>query len=336
MMTTAMNSRWNEAASYANRPEHYNADTCCLLPLSYVPREQSATAFSRIRTEAEINDIIAEGKIDSLCVEMVCRIAASKYLTTGMLCDFLELQGLCAARSEVKARLELLESCGFVQRITCHVSGQTTLRCYTLGENGGTLAQQAGVANYNSLRYQSRQSRIDAGFRPEVPAHSIKRCLQANRVILGILQKGVPVERFGLMQTLSAPNYRNTGCIVCTSAALQAEGGQLAMLEVVRRTPGAELALADKLARFSQLCSQTGGSNPVFLICGEDTAHNRQLYQALVSQGLLNCAAPVCLLFTSDIQSLRYPGRFDSFSGGVRHSVLWPGYPGELTQKEAA
>lgn len=335
-MNTAMNSRWNEAASYANRPEHYSADVSCLLPLSYVPREQSVSAVSSIRTESEINDIIAQGKIDSLCVEIVCRIAASKYLTTGMLCDFLELQGLCAARSEVKARLELLESCGFVQRVTCYAGSQVTLRCYALGENGGTLAQQAGVANYTALRYQSRQFRAAAGYSPEVPAHSIKRCLQANRVVLGILQRGVPVERFGLMQTLSAPNYRNTGCIVRTSAALQAEDGSLAMLEVVRRTPGAEFALADKLARFSQLCSQTGGSGRVFLICGEDTAHNQQLYQALVNQGLLNCAAPISLLFTSDIQSVRYPGKFDSFSGGVRHSVLWPGYRKELLQEEAA
>lgn len=334
-MITAMNTLWNEATSYANRPEHYNADVCCLLPLNYLPREQSVSTIPTIRAEAEINDIIAQGKIDSLCVEIVCRIAASKYLTTGMLCDFLELQGLCAARSEVKARLELLESCGFVQRVTCYVGSQVTLRCYTLGENGDTLARQAGVANYNALRYQSRQSRIDAGFNPEVPAHSIKRCLQANRVILGILQKGVPVERFGLMQTLSAPNYRNTGCIVRTSAALQSENGSLAMLEVVRRTPGAEYALADKLARFSQLCSQTGGDGHVFLVCGEDTAHNRQLYQTLVSQGLLNCAAPISLLFTSDIQSLRYPGKFDSFSGGVRRSVLWPGYRRELPQEAA-
>lgn len=307
-ITSTMISRWNDVAAYTFAPEHYNPQIRTMLGLESVPYEQSRTAAYHCLSEAEINAAIDRGQIDSLCVEIVCRIAASKYLTVGMLSDFLALQGLEITRSAVQVRLELLESCGFVHTVTCQLKDQVTLRCYGLGENGGVLAQEAGIANYSVLQFHSPQQRIQQGYCPEIPAHSIKRCLQANRMVLAMLCKKAPISRFGMMPTVSAPGYRSSGCILRTSLGLVAENGDQAMVEVVRRTSGCDRALTDKVTRFHQLralCPEET-TNLSFVICAEDASHRRQLARMLADRGLL-CPE---ILFTCDRESLLHPRIF--------------------------
>lgn len=168
-ITNTMNSRWNDAAVYGFVPEHYDPQASTMLGLEYIPYEQSRTTSGTCLSEAEVNAAIDQGQIDSLCVEIVCRIAASKYLTVGMLTDFLTLQGLQTTRSAVQVRLELLENCGFVHTVTCQVKNQVTLRCYGLGENGGVLAQEAGVANYSVLQYHSPSAASSRATSPKSP-----------------------------------------------------------------------------------------------------------------------------------------------------------------------
>lgn len=311
-ITDTMNSRWNDARRCSHIPAAGKPDSGSMLNLAFVPCEKAVTADTPLWPEERINAAIDGGTVDSLCVEIVCRVAAGKYLTAGMLCDFLALQGLRVTRKDVQIRLELLESCGFVRSIFFSLRERRTLHCYSLGENGNLLVKDAGLANFHLLRYLNDRERRQRLCPWEAPAHSIKGVLQANRLILSLLQSGASIRSFGLMPTLSDSDFTNTGAIVRTTAGLIRSDGREALVEVVRRNANAEVNLPDKVARFSRLCSRmsSGEAQPRLILCCEDPRHTRQVKALLARKGLLSPQ----LLFTCDSGTAEHPGIFRRYS----------------------
>ncbi|MFR8035384.1 MAG: hypothetical protein ACLU6W_15445 [Lachnospiraceae bacterium] len=146
----------------------------------------------------------------------------------------------------------------------------------------------------------------------------VKRVLQGNQTVLGLLVGGAESKRFGLMETIRPETGERLhhDCILRTTANVKVDEASVLAYEVVRNTDDSYEKLADKVERYDLLLQNKKylQSNyhgdlvyPQLIICGESLQHNIKIANYLESRGIWSEEDPV--LFTDDRLSRNDPLR---------------------------
>ena len=312
---------WNTDAQIC-RPGAAAMKACHEEETKYIPFEASFFRKSEgYYTEEEINGFIDSGVLDTLCVQITCLVASGLYLTEPQIRAHLAIRGAVSDPEAVRERIELLLRCNFLRRVECRLRSRVTLECYCTGAAGNAVACAADVYLHRGNGYMSKQKRLQLNKGVVDEPQEIKRVVQANMVILGLLNAGIPMAHYGIRETLRTDDGGTTDSIVRTIGTLQLDPANHLVLEVVRKDSDWE-AVWSKIDRFSRMIKRPDfletvtikmESLPQLVICGEDDTHNRQIHQMLEKRGILAQNPDMTVLYTTDQQVRKDPLAFYAF-----------------------
>lgn len=307
-MTNNYYSYWNTGVNCVCLG-HFDVDLSAQPSMAYLAFEQADHVKpGEYISSDKIDQMILDGAIDNLAVQIVCHIAAGKFLTLPQIAAFLELRGLPHAEHEIKSRLWMLVRGNFLRQIECRVNTVATVSCYSLGSNGSNVAHYAGVYLHRGNGFLNSKKRLALGYNLVDDPWEIKRTLQVNNMILNALRAGVPLLHYGVQETMRTEDGGLTDAIVRTSGTMQIDKANHLMVEVVRRQADWE-KIANKVDRFNRMVSRRDflesvnvdiTSLPQLVICGEDDEHNNQIHQLLVNSGIITWNSDLTILYTND------------------------------------
>lgn len=322
-MRSNYNTRWQDAAAYRTGVRR-NADVYAQkAPLVYREGEYTREVYpEKYCTDEEVDALIEAGQIDKLSTEIVCRVAASKYLTFHQLNGFLTRQGLRCTLDDVSKRLERLVQCRFLRIVACRVSYGMALKCYCLGFNGFQLALAAGVPMHRGNQYLTMNRKKEMGLPREEAPHDIRRILAANQMILSLFGSNVQFCRFGIMETLLLPSGAREGALARTTFNIYLDEEDTLMYEIVRQMPDWQENLVNKIHRFARTVyaptfaqeNNWGLQNPPQLVlCGESREHNCEILEVLKNSGVFGEYPQLEVLFTCDTLVKQAPEKLYAF-----------------------
>lgn len=252
--------------------------------------------------------------MDDVDREIVCRVAASKYLTSLQVYLFMLSEGVRTDRQDVVKRLMKLANLWMLRSIDLVKPGSDKgIRVYSLGSYGNRVAYNEGVNLTTGLMFVSQKTRMEHGRKLEGPVDA-KKAVVGNQILLGILAKGVSAKSFALQETVAVNSGLETDreCILRTSLSVRMPDGERFLFEVVRDSPEDTDKFVDKAFRFAKLvsCGRYVEYNrdrdercPKLVVCGETAEHNRRLFESLAASGFPVWRTEV--LFTEDLEWVR-------------------------------
>lgn len=252
-----------------------------------------------------IDELLEQGQLDEVDIAIVCRITTSVYLTLKQLEDYLCLMGLWERKVEKKRffqvelladesetllqqRLQKLYKLRLVSRVYLRklwLRRTKEMEIYKLGELGETLAEQSGVKIHKGNRYVEVGNIDKNGYLGT--ASQVLRMLEANHIMLQLLQGKVEVESFYFMNTLSlCENAKYNRCITRSALTVFLKNDEVFLFEIFRRhaerNEEYEELIRDKVRRYLKLMrrrffleknNMQMKRYPVLVICGEDPVH---------------------------------------------------------------
>ena len=312
---------WNTDAE-VRHPGAADLKACHEDETYYIPFE---TSFFRkpdsYLTEEEVNALIESGDLDATCVQITCLVASGLYLTEPQIRAHLALRGEVLTPEELKEKIDLLLRCNFLRRVECCLRSRVTLACYCTGVQGNAVAKSADVHLHRGNCYMSKQKRMQLNKGVVDEPQEIKRVVQANMVILGLLNAGIPMAHYGIRETLRTDDGGISDSIVRTIGTMQLDRANHLVLEVIRKDSDWE-AVWSKIDRFSRMIKRPDFLEtvtisleglPQLIVCGEDDTHNRQIHQMLERRGILAQNPDMTVLYTTDQQVRKDPLEFYAF-----------------------
>ena len=302
-------TKWTDTNTYGfDGPEA--SKTYNKASLSYKPGERTECIYGGYDySEDQIHQLIESGKIDEISINMLCRLAASKYLTMTQMSLYSTLQGKALHPAEVKDRVNFLVNCGLIRLYVCKTNDNVSVKAYGISMLGERLARKHGVYVHKGLGFEGVKQRLAKEKAPYEEPENIQRIIQTNHLILTWLKNKVTFERFGFMETVRINGAEVADAIVRPTAVVRLDSENTLLVECIRRSPEWKEKLVDKIRRYNILISREDfwyGNNiattavPQLVFLGEDKAHNEEIQRELIQAGLFQEYPDFEPLFTYD------------------------------------
>ncbi len=297
--------KWNLAETYCCGAEELLETKSESAIYSYQPNEYIRKVIPH---STMANDMIV-AQMSSLEIEMVTRIAASKYLTSLQVYEYMRLSGCRENRDYIFRQLKKLVNRRVLQGSDLIINEKERgIMVYSLGFLGNQIAYENGVYMHKGIKYLSDKKKIELGMKLD-DAEDIKRVLVGNQIMLGALKNRIRMEKFGFLETVfeKSEDAYKTGAIIRTALTMRIDPENILLFEVVRNSPHAIDKLIEKTMRYCKLLSSKYVENntngdcamPQLILCGESYEHNCVLYQALCRAGFP--LDDIEILFTEDL-----------------------------------
>lgn len=243
--------------------------------------------------------------LDEEDITIVETIAASKYLTSLQIFEYITLRGLDVKREKLRKHLLKLMKYRVIQESMLLQPGCVKGIMYYELNYLGFLLSKNGIDFHKGIQFTGISKSDD-------PSH-IKRILVGNQIILNLLMSNTVMERFGVMETMRPiieGSVENN--LIRTAVYARIDEDSVLAYDVVRDTEEGYLKILDKVNRYYQLIHNQDYliSNfhhdivyPQLIICGESYEHNVKIRQLLKESNLYNDEDPI--LFTEDLLNLR-------------------------------
>ena len=243
--------------------------------------------------------------LDEEDITIVETIAASKYLTSLQIFEYITLRGLDVKREKLRKHLLKLMKYRVIQESMLLQPGCVKGIMYYELNYLGFLLSKNGIDFHKGIQFTGISKSDD-------PSH-IKRILVGNQIILNLLMSNTVMERFGVMETMRPiieGSVENN--LIRTAVYVRIDEDSVLAYDVVRDTEEGYLKILDKVNRYYQLIHNQDYliSNfhhdivyPQLIICGESYAHNVKIRKLLKESNLYNDEDPI--LFTEDLLNLR-------------------------------
>lgn len=243
--------------------------------------------------------------LDEEDITIVETIAASKYLTSLQIFEYITLRGLDVKRENLRKHLLKLMKYRVIQESMLLQPGCVKGIMYYELNYLGFLLSKNGIDFHKGIQFTGISKSDD-------PCR-IKRILVGNQIILNLLMSNIVMERFGVMETMRPIVEGSVGNILIrTPVYVRIDQNSVLAYDVVRDTEEGYLKILDKVNRYYQLIHNQDYliSNfhhdivyPQLIICGESYEHNVKIRQLLKESNLYNDEDPI--LFTEDLLNLR-------------------------------
>ncbi len=255
---------------------------------------------SRTTTLQELRILLDEE--DIIIVET---IAASKYLTSLQIFEYITLRGLDVKRENLRKHLLKLMKYRVIQESMLLQPGCVKGIMYYELNYLGFLLSKNGIDFHKGIQFTGISKSDD-------PCR-IKRILVGNQIILNLLMSNIVMERFGVMETMRPIVEGSVGNILIrTPVYVRIDQNSVLAYDVVRDKEEGYLKILDKVNRYYELLHNQDYLNsnfhgdqvyPQLIICGESYAHNVKIRKLLKESNLYNDEDPI--LFTEDLLNLR-------------------------------
>lgn len=243
--------------------------------------------------------------LDEEDITIVETIAASKYLTSLQIFEYITLRGLDVKREKLRKHLLKLMKYRVIQESMLLQPGCVKGIMYYELNYLGFLLSKNGIDFHKGIQFTGISKNDD-------PSH-IKRILVGNQIILNLLMSNTVMERFGVMETMRPiieGSVENN--LIRTAVYVHIDEDSVLAYDVVRDTEEGYLKILDKVNRYYQLIHNQDYliSNfhhdivyPQLIICGESYEHNVKILNLLKDSNVYNDEDPI--LFTEDLLNLR-------------------------------
>ncbi|MGN8857212.1 hypothetical protein ACTNCB_10840 [Catenibacterium mitsuokai] len=243
--------------------------------------------------------------LDEEDITIVETIAASKYLTSLQIFEYITLRGLDVKREKLRKHLLKLMKYRVIQESMLLQPGCVKGIMYYELNYLGFLLSKNGIDFHKGIQFTGISKSDD-------PSH-IKRILVGNQIILNLLMSNTVMERFGVMETMRPiveGSVENN--LIRTAVYVRIDEDSVLAYDVVRDTEEGYLKILDKVNRYYQLIHNQDYliSNfhhdivyPQLIICGESYEHNVKILNLLKDSNVYNDEDPI--LFTEDLLNLR-------------------------------
>lgn len=243
--------------------------------------------------------------LDEEDITIVETIAASKYLTSLQIFEYITLRGLDVKREKIRKHLLKLMKYRVIQESMLLQPGCVKGIMYYELNYLGFLLSKNGIDFHKGIQFTGISKSDD-------PSH-IKRILVGNQIILNLLMSNTVMERFGVMETMRPiieGSVENN--LIRTAVYVRIDENSVLAYDVVRDTEEGYLKILDKVNRYYKLLHNQDYLNsnfhgdqvyPQLIICGESYAHNVKIRKLLKESNLYNDEDPI--LFTEDLLNLR-------------------------------
>ena len=243
--------------------------------------------------------------LDEEDITIVETIAASKYLTSLQIFEYITLRGLDVKREKLRKHLLKLMKYRVIQESMLLQPGCVKGIMYYELNYLGFLLTKNGIDFHKGIQFTGISQSDD-------PCR-IKRILVGNQIILNLLMSNIVMERFGVMETMRPIVEGSVGNILIrTPVYVRIDQNSVLAYEVVRDSEENHLKLLDKVNRYYELLHNQDYLNsnfhgdtvyPQLVICGESYEHNVKIRKLLKESNLYNDKDPI--LFTEDLLNLR-------------------------------
>lgn len=243
--------------------------------------------------------------LDEEDITIVETIAASKYLTSLQIFEYITLRGLDVKREKLRKHLLKLMKYRVIQESMLLQPGCVKGIMYYELNYLGFLLTKNGIDFHKGIQFTGISQSDD-------PCR-IKRILVGNQIILNLLMSDIVMERFGVMETMRPIIEGSVGNILIrTPVYVRIDQDSVLVYDVVRDTEEGYLKILDKVNRYYQLIHNKDYliSNfhhdivyPQLIICGESYEHNVKILNLLKDSNVYNDEDPI--LFTEDLLNLR-------------------------------
>lgn len=311
-----MKNKWNDPATYA----------CVSMQLSEANIAVHTPAFAYIEGERLVRKYPEEGffydeekvksQLTDIDYSILCRVAASKYLTAKQVHEFMCLEGydeVLQRRDIIEKHLQKQVKYRLLKKYELVKPGmEKGLVVYACDMHGANLAYSQGVYMHAGNKYLSPKRRQELGLSAEDLPVELKRCLVANQLAISALKSQLMLDSFTIRQTmrLKTEDSYETANIVRFPLTLRIDPENILVFEVVRRNGEASYEmLENKLSRYGKLLS-TGRyvsdnaygdcAEPQLVLVGEDFEHNKELAHFLREKDPIG-VEDLTVLFTEDL-----------------------------------
>lgn len=243
--------------------------------------------------------------LDEEDITIVETIAASKYLTSLQIFEYITLRGLDVKREKLRKHLLKLMKYRVIQESMLLQPGCVKGIMYYELNYLGFLLSKNGIDFHKGIQFTGISKSDD-------PCR-IKRILVGNQIILNLLMSNIVMERFGVMETMRPIVEGSVGNILIrTPVYVRIDQNSVLAYDVVRDKEEGYLKILDKVNRYYELLHNQDYLNsnfhgdqvyPQLIICGESYAHNVKIRKLLKESNLYNDEDPI--LFTEDLLNLR-------------------------------
>lgn len=243
--------------------------------------------------------------LDEEDITIVETIAASKYLTSLQIFEYITLRGLDVKREKIRKHLLKLMKYRVIQESMLLQPGCVKGIMYYELNYLGFLLSKNGIDFHKGIQFTGISKSDD-------PCR-IKRILVGNQIILNLLMSNIVMERFGVMETMRPIVEGSVGNILIrTPVYVRIDQNSVLAYDVVRDKEEGYLKILDKVNRYYELLHNQDYLNsnfhgdqvyPQLIICGESYAHNVKIRKLLKESNLYNDEDPI--LFTEDLLNLR-------------------------------
>lgn len=258
--------------------------------------------------------------LDALDYEIINRIAASKYLTSLQIYEFMSLSNVSESRNRINKHLRKLMAYRVLQEYELTKAHAVRgLKVYCLDYFGNKIAYESGVPIHKGIKYMSDKKKQEYGI-PFDTAEKCKRILMGNQILLNLLKSKVQLSQFSIMETrrILCDDSYDTGAIIRTVLSAKIDAENILLYEIVRDSETGMEDLIHKMNRYRKLISVpdylisnscNDAAIPQMVICGESFEHNLRIHNRLQSCGVFD--GDVEVLFTEDLLNL----------GNAQHSI---------------
>lgn len=296
-------TKWNDPKMYSRiTPELEEMPIPAHTIFNVAENEEIKRSYvqSRTTTLQELRILLDEEDIT-----IVETIAASKYLTSLQIFEYITLRGLDVKREKLRKHLLKLMKYRVIQESMLLQPGCVKGIMYYELNYLGFLLSKNGIDFHKGIQFTGISKSDD-------PSH-IKRILVGNQIILNLLMSNTVMERFGVMETMRPiieGSVENN--LIRTAVYVRIDEDSVLAYDVVRDTEEGYLKILDKVNRYYQLIHNQDYliSNfhhdivyPQLIICGESFEHNVKILKLLKESNLYNDEDPI--LFTEDLLNLR-------------------------------